>query len=112
MALEDTITEEKIVALLKGKDARGMYYLYEKYGAALYGLVYRQVPIHEVAEEVLQQAFVNIWQKIHAYDSTKGRLYTWLLQITRKLAVEKAATIDLTGKTPQYPAKANKASFE
>lgn len=102
MALENSISEEKIVSLLKEKDARGMYYLYEKYGEALYGLVYSHIPIIEVAEEVLQQVMISIWQKINSFDSNKQRLYTWLLQITRKLAVEKAATIDLTGKVPYY----------
>jgi len=35
-----------------------------------------------------QEVFVNIWRKIQSYDSNKGRLFTWMLNIARNLAID------------------------
>jgi RNA polymerase sigma-70 factor (ECF subfamily) len=38
---------------------------------------------------VLQEVFVNMWRKINTYDETKGRLFTWMLNIGRNAAIDK-----------------------
>jgi RNA polymerase sigma-70 factor (ECF subfamily) len=38
---------------------------------------------------VLQEVFVNVWRKISTYDETKGRLFTWMLNIARNAAIDK-----------------------
>jgi RNA polymerase sigma-70 factor (ECF subfamily) len=38
---------------------------------------------------VLQEVFVNVWRKISSYDETKGRLFTWMLNIARNAAIDK-----------------------
>jgi RNA polymerase sigma-70 factor (ECF subfamily) len=43
----------------------------------------------DVAEEVLQDAFLKIWDKIQAYNPEKGRLFTWMLNVTRNLAIDR-----------------------
>jgi RNA polymerase sigma factor (sigma-70 family) len=42
----------------------------------------------DLANDVLQEVFVNIWRKIESYDSNKGRLFTWMLNITRNAAID------------------------
>ena len=42
----------------------------------------------EVAHDVLQNVFVNIWRKIESYDPSKGRLFTWMLNITRNTCID------------------------
>ena len=46
------------------------------------------VEAKEVAEDILQEAFVKIWNNFSNYNSTKGRLFTWMLNITRNLAID------------------------
>ena len=41
------------------------------------------------AEDVLQDVFVKIWSNIDSYNSEKGRLYTWMLNITRNTTIDK-----------------------
>lgn len=64
-------------------------------------MVSRIIKKEEVAEEVLQDAFLKIWDKIGSYDATKGRLFTWMLNITRNLAIDKIRSkeINREGKT-------------
>jgi len=41
-----------------------------------------------VAEDILQEVFINIWRKIETYDQTKGRLFTWMLNIARNASID------------------------
>jgi RNA polymerase sigma-70 factor (ECF subfamily) len=38
---------------------------------------------------VLQEVFITVWKNIDKYDAEKGRLYTWLLNVTRNTAINK-----------------------
>ncbi len=66
-----------------------MDYLYGNYSGALYGVIIRIVKKEEVAEEVLQDVFLKIWDKIENYDASKGKLFTWMINITRNHAIDK-----------------------
>ena len=89
MPATETYTEEELVLLLKQKSRRGFDYLYRQYSGALYGLVRKVVTDEETARDVLQEAFVKIWNNIDKFDATKGRLYTWMLNLARNAAIDK-----------------------
>lgn len=42
-----------------------------------------------MAEEVMQDCFVKIWNKIDQYNAAKGRLFTWMINIARNQALDK-----------------------
>ena len=81
-------TEEELVALLKRKDAHAYSLLYDNYSAALFGVITRVVAAEEIAEDILQDVFVKIWKNIENYDASKGRLFTWMLNIARNAAID------------------------
>lgn len=66
--------------------------LYDQYAAALNGVILKIVGTTEQAEEVLQDAFVKIWRSAHSYDASKGRVFTWMLNIARNAAIDLART--------------------
>ena len=41
-----------------------------------------------MANDVLQEVFINIWRKIESYDPVKGRLFTWMLNIARNASID------------------------
>jgi RNA polymerase sigma-70 factor (ECF subfamily) len=81
--------ENELVALLKARDEQALRVLYDHYSAALFGVILRIVFDKETAEDVLQETFVKIWTNSTTYDASKGRLYTWLLNIARNTAIDK-----------------------
>jgi RNA polymerase sigma factor (sigma-70 family) len=83
-----TYNEQELVALLKAKDESSFSYLYDHYSGALYSIVLQIVADQEMASDVLQEVFVNIWKKIGSYDSSKGRLFTWMLNVARNLSID------------------------
>jgi RNA polymerase sigma factor (sigma-70 family) len=82
-------TEAELVHRLRQQEEAALSHLYDHYSAALYGVVLRIVKKEEDAEEVMQEIFLRIWTSIQQYDPEKGRLFTWMLQITRNAAIDK-----------------------
>lgn len=78
------------------KDKSALSYLYDNYSAALYGVVYRVLQKEDVAEEVLQDVFLKIWNKIDSYDAEKGKLFTWMLNIARNQAIDKTRSKEIS----------------
>lgn len=90
------IDEVELVGRLKAKDAASLGYLYDHYSAALYGIISRIIKNEDVAEEVLQDVFLKIWDKIDQYDATKGRLFTWMLNLARNQAIDKTRSKEIS----------------
>lgn len=88
--MPDTLkySEEELVLRLQNQDQQAFGYLYDNYAAALNGIIYRMVDNRELAEDILQEAFVKIWNNFSSYDTSKGRLFTWMLNITRNLTID------------------------
>ncbi len=83
-----TYSEGELVSLLQSSDTLAFSYLYDHYSSALYGVILPIVNDAETANDVLQEVFINIWKKIDSYDSTKGRLFTWMLNIARNASID------------------------
>jgi RNA polymerase sigma factor (sigma-70 family) len=83
------LSEQQLIERLTQKDKSALEYLYDHYSGALYGVILRIVNSETIAEEVLQDAFVKIWDKIASYDAQKGALFTWMMTISRNLALDK-----------------------
>ena len=84
-----TYNETDLVNLLQQRSEKAFSYLYDNYSGALYGIIHSIIADNETASDVLQDVFVNIWRKIESYDPSKGRLFTWMLNIARNAAIDK-----------------------
>jgi RNA polymerase sigma-70 factor (ECF subfamily) len=85
---ELTYSEEELVLLLRNKDQQAFSYLYDNYSAVLNGTIVRMVDDTGLAEDILQEAFVKIWHNFSSYDPSKGRLFTWMINLTRNLTID------------------------
>jgi len=81
--------EQNIIQLLHKRDNQAIVLLYEHYSPALYHIILRIVRKEDAAQDVLQEAFVKIWKQSISYDSTKGRLFTWISRIAKNAAIDK-----------------------
>jgi RNA polymerase sigma factor (sigma-70 family) len=89
MGMPNTYTELELVAALKERDNQAFAFLYDNYSGALYGIIRQIITDNvELAGDVLQEVFINIWRKIESYDQTKGRLFTWMLNIARNASID------------------------
>lgn len=81
--------EQELVALLRENNNQAFNYLYDNYSSSLFGIINQIVKDKDLATDVLQDVFVNIWKKRTTYDPAKGRLFTWMLNIARNAAIDK-----------------------
>ncbi|GAB3694457.1 sigma-70 family RNA polymerase sigma factor [Spirosoma flavus] len=82
------VSEDVLIEKLARRDRQAFQWLYDQYSPALYGVVLRIVREEEQAQDLLQDIFVKIWKSLDAYDASKGRLFTWLLNIARNTAID------------------------
>jgi RNA polymerase sigma factor (sigma-70 family) len=71
-------------------------YLYDHYSGAVYGVISRILKNEDIAEEVLQDVFLKIWDKIEHYDASKGKLFTWIVNIARNSAIDKTRSKEIS----------------
>ena len=88
MGLPGTYTEQELVSALKAKDDQAFSYLYDHYSGSIYSIISQIVKTPELASDILQEVFVTIWRKIESYDPIKGRLFTWMLNISRNASID------------------------
>lgn len=83
------IDTQQIIQSIKKRDQKGLSHLYKNYSASIFGIITRTVKEKEIAEEVLQQTMLKIWDKIEQFDETKSSLFTWISVIARNTAIDK-----------------------
>jgi len=81
-------TESELVTLLKERQQNAFGYLYDNYSGSLYSVILSIITDRDLASDVLQEVFVKIWRQIETYDATKGRLFTWMMNITRNASID------------------------
>lgn len=84
----NTYSEEELIRGLQNQDQTTFSYLYDNYAGALNGVIFKMVDDMQLAEDILQEAFLKIWNNFKQYDSNKGRLFTWMVNITRNLTID------------------------
>lgn len=62
--------------------------LYERYARLLYSVAHHIVQDHQVAEDLLQETFLAIWQNAGSYSSQSGAVRSWLVAIVRHRAID------------------------
>lgn len=92
--------EQALVTRLQQGDESALASLYDLYSSSLYGLCLKIVRDDLIAQDVLQDSFINIWKKINSYDSKKGSIFTWMLNICRNKSIDalRKADRERTGK--------------
>ncbi len=83
------MTQEELLLQIYKKDDRAFTLLYDMYSKSLFSVIYNLIRDHEEAEDILQETFVKIWKNIDSYDESKGRFYTWILNISRNASIDR-----------------------
>ena len=88
MVSTEKYSEQELIIALKARDDQAFSYLYDHYSGSLYSIIFQIVKSPEVAADVLQEVFINIWRKIESFDPLRGRLFTWMLNISRNASID------------------------
>lgn len=78
-----------LVARLAAGDREAMQLLYHELSPIVHGVARRILEDPEDSREVVQDAFLKVWHRAEAYDATRGEVVSWLVLITRNLAIDR-----------------------
>jgi RNA polymerase sigma-70 factor (ECF subfamily) len=90
-AAGESTSQDSDAAILRqivGRDPHGVELLYERYSGIAFALAYRLLGERGAAEDVVQEAFLNVWRQGATYDTRRGTVRTWLLTIVHHRAID------------------------
>lgn len=87
-----TTDAELLAAMARGDDA-ALAALYDRYRLILFGLIQRILHSRAEAEDVLQEVFLQAWQKAADFDESRGRPFTWLVTLARSRAIDRLRSL-------------------
>ncbi|MCA9903808.1 MAG: sigma-70 family RNA polymerase sigma factor [Anaerolineae bacterium] len=71
------------------RDQSAFASLYDRYGALVFSLARHVLQDNGMAEEVVQDVFLKVWQQAFTWDEERGKLVSWLLTMTRYTAIDR-----------------------
>ena len=74
--------------LVRRGDSEAFEVVYERHATAAFSLAYRIVGTRNVAEDVVQEAFLSLWRSGARYDRARGSVRTWVLGIVHNRAID------------------------
>jgi RNA polymerase sigma-70 factor (ECF subfamily) len=77
-----------LVRRMANGDESAVAALYDRYGTVLYAVAYRIVGENADAEEVVMEAFAQVWRDARRFESARGSVAAWLTMISRSRALD------------------------
>jgi RNA polymerase sigma factor (sigma-70 family) len=81
-------SDEALLDAIAGGAAWAMESLYQRYSRILDSLAYRMIADHQVAEDLLQDAFIAVWKRSTSYSPQLGAARSWLISILHHRAID------------------------
>jgi RNA polymerase sigma-70 factor (ECF subfamily) len=82
------LADEDLMQLVQRAEASAFEVVYDRHSGAAFSLAYRMCGARQLAEEVVQEAFLSIWRSGARYDRHRGSVRTWILGITHHRAID------------------------
>src|SRR5205809_5296468 len=80
--------DAELVKRLQKRDPQALGELYDRYGRLAYSLILRIVRDSGTAEDLVQETFLRVWNRVQAFNPEKGALGPWLLAVARNRAID------------------------
>jgi RNA polymerase sigma-70 factor (ECF subfamily) len=88
MAVEVRVDDSSLVARMQRRDPQALAELYDRYGGVTYSLILRVVRDAGIAEDLVQETFLRVWNRVNGFDAQKGSIGPWLLAVARNRAID------------------------
>ena len=88
MAVHAAEDDTSLVARMQRRDPNALAELYDRYGRVTFSLIVRVVRDAGIAEDLVQETFLRVWNRVHGFDSQKGSIGPWLLAVARNRAID------------------------
>lgn len=73
---------------LRARDTDGIAAVYDRYGQLVYSLLVRITRDQSLAEDLVQELFLRVWNRSREYDPNRGTFVVWILTVARNMAID------------------------
>lgn len=80
--------DSELAERLKRREPQAMGDLYDRFGRLAYSLIFSIVRDSGIAEDLVQETFLRVWNRVQAFDAERGALGPWLLAVARNRAID------------------------
>jgi len=87
--LEEVQIDSDMLQAIGRRDVAAFQKFYQKFSGLLYTTIHRVLNDHQDTEDVMQEVLVQIWQKAHLYEPSKGKPLTWVTTMARNRAIDR-----------------------
>src|ERR1700733_4250069 len=87
MAVHAPEDDTNLVARMQRRDPQALAELYDRYGRVVFSLILRVVRDAGTAEDLVQETFLRVWNRVQGFDAEKGCIGPWLLAVARNRAI-------------------------
>lgn len=85
--VDGTDLDQQLIHRLAEGDATALEMLYDRHARVAFVVIFRVVADRQAAEDLVQEAFVRVWQHAGSYNGSLGGVRSWLLAIAHNLAL-------------------------
>lgn len=82
------LSDEALISAIAGGAVWAMEPLYQRYSRILYSLAYRMVADHQIAEDLIQEAFLSVWRRATSYSPQSGAVRSWMVSIVHHRTID------------------------
>ncbi len=86
--LSEGADDAELARRLQRREPQAMADLYDRFGRLAYSLVFSIVRDTGVAEDLVQETFLRVWNRAAGFDPDRGALGPWLLAVARNRAID------------------------
>jgi RNA polymerase sigma-70 factor (ECF subfamily) len=84
----------QLVARLKRRDPDALSEIYDRFGKIVFSVILRVVHDSATAEDLTQETFLRVWNRVQAFDAERGKFGPWLLAIARNRAIDYIRSVE------------------
>ncbi len=97
----------RLLLRVKERDQTAFSELYDRYSPLVYSMVLKIVKATGEAEDLIQEIFLQIWNKADMFAQDKGSVYTWIVTIARRKAIDRLRSKEMINKGQSLDADYN-----
>ena len=104
--------DQELIEQVKKGDKIAFKQIYSRFSQVTYNLALRILKDKEDAEEVVQEIFLQIWNKAYSYDPGRGAVSTWVVNIARSRSIDKLRTVGYRNKNVEIDEEKVNSNFD
>ncbi|NOU93886.1 sigma-70 family RNA polymerase sigma factor [Paenibacillus sp. LMG 31456] len=86
--MNEVLSDQQVMALIQARDEEALKKLYNEYERSVYVFAYRMVGDARMAEEIVLELFLRIWNANERFDCNEGKLTSWMHMLTRNISID------------------------